>query len=115
LFHEDHIHPKKHFKKSELKKKGIPDSDIDYYQENKDKLANLQLLAGMSNIEKSSTDFETWLKQKYTNDLERRDFMRMHYIPDVALDFKSFQEFIIKRRELIKKRFREILPVSTGN
>jgi hypothetical protein len=76
----------------------------------RDKLANLQLLEGVPNEEKSSKEFKKWLYARHANDIDRRDFMRKHYIPEIELDFKNFKEFMDKRKDLIKQKFKEILP-----
>jgi uncharacterized protein with ParB-like and HNH nuclease domain len=111
-FHQDHIHPRKHFRKPELRKRGITDSDLDFYQENMNKLGNLQLLEGVPNEEKAAKELDKWLESKLTTELEKRDFRRRHYIPDTSLDFSNFREFMKARNELMKKKFREILPMA---
>lgn len=111
-FHKDHIYPRSLFKKSELRKKGIPDWNWDWYMDNADYLGNLQLLEGLPNEEKSNTDFLTWLNKTCTNENERKDYMKKHFIPDnVDLSFANYTKFVEERNKLIANRLREILVV----
>lgn len=108
-FHQDHIFPKKLFTPKRLAKRGIPESDIEFYLDNYNYLANLQLLEGVPNQEKSSKDFDTWIKEKYPNNSERKSYMERHYIPDVDLSLENFQEFIEEREKLITTAFKNLL------
>jgi len=110
-FHIDHIHPKKYFKRHELAKLVLSDSQMRFYQENRDRLANLQLLEGVPNEEKSSKPLAKWLDRNFDSG-ELKDFLRKNHIPDVDLDFHNFEQFVEKRSELIKKRFKDILPMA---
>ena len=56
-FHQDHIFPRKFFRKSEMRKRGIPEDRWGQYQDNQDLIGNLQLLEWLPNEEKSSEDF----------------------------------------------------------
>ena len=105
-FHIDHIHPKSFFTRKNLEKHGI--EDIEYYMENYNCLANLQLLEGPINEEKSNIPFSKWLNSNF-KETEKENFMKKNYIPDVDLDIINFKEFIIVRKELMKKKFDSIL------
>jgi len=80
-FHIDHIFPRSQFTWKNLTKKGIKDEDANFYMENYDCLANLQLLESPENKEKRDKDFDIWLKMSYRDEESRRDFMRRNYIP----------------------------------
>lgn len=108
-FHQDHIFPKKLFTKARLKKRGINDDDIDFYLNNYNHLANLQLLEGVPNQEKSGKDFDIWIKEKYPNVNDRRFYMERHYIPDVDITFENFEQFIEERKKLILSAFEKML------
>lgn len=108
-FHQDHIFPKKLFTEKRLRKRGISDNDIDFYLENYNRLANLQLLEGVPNQEKSDKDFDSWIKEKYPNENDRKVYMERHYIPDVDLSLENFREFIEKRQRLIASAFKNLL------
>ena len=108
-FHQDHIFPKKLFAKKKLKEHGIADEDIEFYQSYYNNLANIQLLEGIPNQEKSSKDFDVWIKKKYPNEVERRAYMERNYIPDVDLSLKNFREFVKEREKLIVLAFKDLL------
>jgi uncharacterized protein with ParB-like and HNH nuclease domain len=108
-FHEDHIFPKTLFTERKLKKLDISDAKIEFYMDNYNYLANLQLLEGVINLEKSKTQFAEWIKEKYSKSTDRKNYMEKNYIPDVSLEMNNFQEFIEKRMELITKKLKEIL------
>lgn len=112
-FHEDHIFPKKLFNKPELKKRGIPESDWETFQEMRNRIGNLQLLEGLPNQEKSSKDFKDWIESTCHGPDERKQYTRTHLIPDDAdLSLKKFPEFVSKRNALIKQRLKEVLQTS---
>ena len=77
--------------------------------ENFNSLANLQLLEGVPNQEKSSKNFDAWLKDKYPSEAQRKDYMEKHYIPDVDLSFTNFREFIEKREKMLVEAFKGLL------
>ncbi|MBA7479530.1 hypothetical protein ES707_14964 [subsurface metagenome] len=106
-FHIDHIFPRSYRNIRKLSELGVEDGKISYYLENCDKLANLQMLEGTINQEKSDASFEEWLYKIYPNVQERREYMSKHYIPDVDLGFDNFEQFILEREKLIRIRFRE--------
>jgi len=108
-FHQDHIFPKKLFTAKRLEKRGIADDDIDFYLDNYNYLANIQLLEGVPNQEKSGTDFDVWIKEKYPNKEDRKAYMERNYIPDIDLSLENFKEFIQQREKLIVSAFKNLL------
>jgi len=110
-FHLDHIFPKSFFTKKKLLGKGIEEQKIEFYLDNFNYLANLQLLEGIPNQEKSDTDFNEWLFNAYPNEQERKDYMKKHYIPNIDLSLQNFENFIDEREKLMTERFRQILKI----
>lgn len=108
-FHQDHIFPKKMFTKKRLSEAGIKDDEIDFFMAKFNSLANLQLLEGIPNQEKSDKDFDTWLADKYPLEADRRDYRAKHYIPDIDLSFANFREFIEQREKLLINAFKNML------
>ena len=88
---------------------GIEDEDIEFYMNNFNSLANLQLVEGVPNQEKSGKDFDNWLTEKYPSKADRKDYMTKHYIPDVDLSLSNFPEFIEKREKMLVKAFKKLL------
>jgi len=111
-FHQDHIAPKSFFKRKKLSEKGIEANDkVNFYLDNFDHIANLQLLEGTLNQEKSDTDFKEWIYKVYPDEEDRKYYMEKHYIPDVNLSFDNFEEFIAERKRLMTAEFKLILNV----
>lgn len=108
-FHVDHIFPRAMFDEESLQALGIPRERWPEWLDHKDDLANLQLLQGLVNQEKSDKDFEAWLVNREREPQGLAHYRHMHYIPDGDLDFASFPEFLAARRELLRQRLREIL------
>jgi uncharacterized protein with ParB-like and HNH nuclease domain len=108
-FHQDHIFPRSFFTKKNLTKKGIDENKIEFYLNNYNCLANLQLLEGTPNMEKSDMDFKEWLLKTYPDEQSRKDYMAKHYIPDVDLIFENFEDFISERKKLMFDKFKSLL------
>jgi hypothetical protein len=118
-FHQDHIFPKSFFTKKKLTEKDITgENKAEFYLNNFNYLANLQLLEGIPNQEKSDMDFEEWLYRTCPIDQERKDYLNKHYIPDIDLSFDNFDNFITERKKLMANKFKSIIEldiVQVGN
>lgn len=110
-FHVDHIFPKSVFKRKNLIGRGIPEEKAEGFIELVDYLANLQLLEGIPNIEKSSKDFKQWLFEKYPNPQARKEYMEKNYIPNVDLSLENFDVFFEERTKLMTKGFYDLLKL----
>jgi uncharacterized protein with ParB-like and HNH nuclease domain len=110
-FHEDHIFPKTLFTEKKLLKSGIVEGKIEFYLGNYNCLANLQLLEGIPNQEKSKTPFDVWIKEKYPKLIDRKVYMERNYIPDINFDLNNFEEFISRRTQLIKNSLKKTLRI----
>ena len=110
-FHQDHIYPKSFFtSRRKLTSKGIPQEYQDFYMNKCNYLANLQLLEGSPNQEKSDSDFQQWLNKIYKDKDAKSDFMRRNSIPtDVDLSFNNFEKFFKAREDLIKHKLKHLL------
>ena len=107
-FHQDHIFPKHLFTRSKLSKRSYSEEKIQYYLDNYNCLANLQLLEGVPNLEKSGKLFDQWLIESFPAPADRRIYMERNYIPDVDLGFDNFKEFIEKRKELMTIAYKKL-------
>lgn len=107
VFHKDHLHPFSYFQK--LKENDFENRDLYlFYTDplNYNSIINLQLLNSSLNESKLDTPLETWIQDKNI-DLDNQ------LIPkDVDLSTKCFPEFVSKRKELLKKRFEEIVGIT---
>jgi hypothetical protein len=98
------------FSKQKLTSKSIPQQNQEFYMNNYNYLANLQLLEGSPNQEKSDSDFQEWLNKTYKDKDAKSDFMRKNFIPaNIDLSFGNFMEFFDARDDLIKHRLKRLL------
>ena len=111
-FHKDHIFPRKLFSREKLLAQGIPEDKVQFCLENYNTLANLQLLPGTENQEKSAKLPKVWMDATM-NEQEQESYKKMHFIPrDILLSLDNFKEFIEKRRELLVEEFSIYLKMS---
>ncbi len=109
-FQQDHIFPRSFFSSAKrLASRGIPAEKHQFYLDNFNYLANIQLLEGVPNQEKQNKDFKDWFERTNRNAQSKADYRAKHYIPDVDLSFDNFEEFFLKRGELLFSKLKEIL------
>ena len=108
-FHIDHIFPKSLLNKKTLLRRGLSEEQCDEILVNADYLANLQLLEGIPNIEKSNKEFKVWLEETYPDPQARAAYMERNYIPDVDLGLENFMEFFTERTKLMTDKFAELI------
>ena len=102
-FHKDHIHAENlyQFLPEDLKQK--------YPFKVYNSILNLQMLDKNENESKGQKALEEWVSLQCPQPDSREGFLRTHLIPNVNLSLSNFEEFIEKRKELIKKKILEIL------
>ena len=108
-FHVDHIFPKAKITNRSLKAVGIPDDNIDEVFQQRDGLANLQLLQGALNIEKNAKMPAEWLKEAYPDTEMRQAYQDRHLLGEVPESIAKFDTFYEARRERLKARITELL------
>lgn len=108
-FHEDHMYPKSKFKKPYLRKMGVPEDKLDTYIASVNDISNLQLLDAQLNEEKLDTDFDVWFNEKHVTDTDKIQYRMLHYLPDMEYTYPNFLTFLDKRKQLIRKKLKEIL------
>lgn len=111
-FHKDHIFPRSMFSEKVLGQRNIPREDWHLWLDNVNTLANLQLLQGIPNQEKSDKPPQDWLEATFQKDEERSAYKRNHLIPDMPLVIEDFPKFIEKREEMILERLARLLDVT---
>ena len=110
-FHVDHIFPRSMFTEKELESRGIPRDQWCRWLDHVNDLANLQLLQGIANQEKSDKEFEAWLQSSQQTPLEMTSYCDLHIIPDVDLSFEKFPDFLEAREQVIKERLVSLLEI----
>ncbi|MCQ5365977.1 DUF262 domain-containing protein [Anoxybacillus salavatliensis] len=107
-FHQDHVHPYSQFRKNNLKKLGLDERQQNEWIAKRDTIPNLQLLEGVENKSKSNKTFKEWIHEE-NNISHIEHYKKVHYIPDVDLDFSNFEQFYNERKKLMKKRFEQVM------
>ena len=114
-FHQDHIHPHSKFSSAELGKAKLTliPSQMKKWQDDRDKLPNLQLLDGLKNQEKSDTPFENWLDKVHPVGTSDRDkFEKENFIPTgESKKLEDFEKFYEARSALLKAELKRVLSV----
>ena len=108
-FHEDHMYPKSKFRKSYLRKMGVPEEKLDEYLDTVNDISNLQLLPAQLNEEKLNTDFDVWFNAEQPTETDKIQYRKIHYLPEMEYTYPVFLEFVTQRKELLKNKLREIL------
>ncbi|WP_298286823.1 DUF262 domain-containing protein [uncultured Lutibacter sp.] len=115
IFHIDHIYPKSLFTNSKLRKLGVPEEVLGEFKERVNRIANLQLLEAIPNIEKSDRPFDEWLEETFTGSQEKESYLTKHHIPlNCSVDFLNFIEFFNAREDNIKTSLQKILMVNAS-
>ena len=111
-FHEDHIFPRAHFKRASLLKAGVPADKVDEFKNKVNGLANLQLLPGGPNAEKSAALPSEWLKgPHFISDATRQQYVLDNDLLNLPESITSYLEFYEGRRVELEKRLRLALGV----
>ena len=109
-FHIDHVYPKAKLTARRLEKRGIAAELAEQMAEQRDCLANLQLLRGRPNQEKSSTDFDEWLKKKYPEKRGREIFLQGNLLPtDLKYKYEDFARFVKDREGVMAENVKNLL------
>jgi hypothetical protein len=108
-FHLDHIHPQSAFTPKRLRQLGLADADVEFCLAHYNEIPNLQILASIPNIEKSSLPFEKWLAEQYPGKKAKAEFCDRQFIPDTGLEIANFRDFFDCRTVLMKADLRKVL------
>lgn len=109
LFHIDHIVPATAFTKAKLIDAGICPKKIEWHLQNKDRLANLQLLEGALNNEKRARMPHEWLNSTIPGAQRRNRYLELHMIDSLPRHIREFERFYINRRARLKEEIVRIL------
>lgn len=109
-FHVDHIFPARQFTDRLLRRSGIREELIPTILDQKDRLANLQLLEGAKNIEKSAKMPGEWLSEEYGHDKDRGlEYRRLHLLDEVPDSITGFGDFYEQRRASLRRAIADLL------
>jgi hypothetical protein len=110
-FHVDHVFPRSRFSESRLARAEVAAEERLHWIDRADRLANLQLLNGVLNIEKSATLPHGWLESAFPEDDRRIAFIERHCLGRVPVSFLGFPDFYEARRRVLLQRLRTLLGV----
>ena len=108
-FHIDHIFPKSRFTRLKLLEAKVSEDKVDEYIRKKDGLANLQLLAGELNSEKSKKMPAVWLSEAYKDSKSKQEYIENHLLGEVPISIVDFDQFYETRRNQLNEKIRELL------
>lgn len=101
-FHKDHIHAENLYKNlsDELKEK--------YTFADYNSIVNLQMLDANENESKSNMSLESWINKETTAE-NKEAFLKTHIIPNIDLSLSNLDEYMVKRKEMLMEKLRELL------
>jgi hypothetical protein len=110
-FHEDHIFPRSRFTPKRLRDAGVPDSQVELLRDAVDRLPNLQLLAGLANIEKQALLPHEWLLTAYQDKDKRQTYIQENDLDDLPETIPDFMAYYERRKALVRSRLLKALGV----
>ena len=108
-YHIDHVFPRSRFTQRRLRDAGIAEEETDALIDCADRIGNLQLLDGPSNIEKQATLPAEWIDAQYSSEESRRHYCEKYFLGDVPGDMLGFSEFYKVRRTRLQDRISELV------
>ena len=111
-FHEDHVFPRSRFTAKRLTEAGVPAAQVEDFREAVDRLPNLQLLAGLANIEKQATLPHQWLADHFATDEQRSHYVQQNDLADVPESITDFMTFYEARKDRLRARLVAALGVT---
>lgn len=109
----DHIWPKAILnKKSEISRIMNPTTEqITNFKNGCNSILNLQLLRSKENREKSDTEYNKWLKTRFTDENALNNYLDTNLIPNnISYELKDIEFFWNERKKLLSDRIREAFP-----
>ena len=108
-FHIDHVFPMSRFTRARLQDAGIAAEEVDVFTDRANRIANLQLLDGPSNLEKQATLPAEWIEAKYPDEKAREHYCEKYFLDHVPGEIAGFLEFYEARRARLQDRISELL------
>lgn len=108
-FHVDHVFPKALLDPKRLREQGFTRDDIEELNGRRDKFANLQLLGGPENIDKSATAPDEWAARAYPTPDAMSSYLSLNQLTALPHDAHGFTEFYEGRKLALGGRIRRKL------
>lgn len=108
-FHVDHVFPISRFTVKRLKKAGLSEDRADELWSLANDVSNLQLLEGLSNIEKKDKLPAEWLASQFPSAKEQKHYCDKYDLGKIPQDIDGFEKFHAARRERLRIRINSVL------
>ena len=108
-FHIDHIFPKSLFTTARLRTAGVIDEQLETYAGCANRVANLQLLEGIPNIEKRAKMPAEWLNEHFANEQARQHYKELYFLGEVPRKITGFMDFYESRRGRLQERIGQMV------
>jgi hypothetical protein len=108
-FHVDHVFPQALLDPKRLRELGIPQDRAATLLERRDRFANLQLLSGPENIDKSASPPDDWAARVYTTPDTLVNYLTLNELTELPHDVDQFLDFFELRRAAMAGRIRRKL------
>lgn len=112
-FHVDHVYPRSRFTAARLRAGGIVEEEIPAYLDHVDRLANLQLLEGVENVDKRAALPAEWVERAYPDPGARSGYLARNDLGEMP-PLGKFLEFYDARRALMRQRLINLLGVDAA-
>lgn len=109
VFHEDHIFPRSVFTPRRLLRAGVANEDVETFRGAVDRLPNLQLLAGLANVEKQASLPAAWLSAAFASPQQRDTYIDENDLQDVPEDVADFLTYYERRKSALRARLHALL------
>ena len=108
-FHIDHIFPRSRFSQAQLRGAGVGDDQRDDFADCANRIANLQLLDGNTNMEKQAALPADWIAKHFADDQARQHYRDRYLLGEVPQQITGFMDFYEARRERLQERIAELV------
>ena len=108
-FHIDHVFPKSRFARGRLLAAGIDEDEVDIHVDCANRIGNLQLLDGATNLEKRARLPLEWMEEAYPEEEARLRYSERYFLEDIPQQIGGFLEFYETRRSRLQERISELV------
>ena len=108
-FHIDHIFPRSRFSQAQLRDAGVSDDQRDDFADCVNRIANLQLLDGITNMEKQAALPADWIAKHFKSDQARQQYRDRYLLGEIPEQITGFMDFYEARRERLQERITQLV------
>jgi hypothetical protein len=111
-FHEDHVFPASSFTRARLLRAGVTEAEVPSYLDMYNRLPNLQLLDGATNVAKQAVLPMEWARGRFPDEQARQLYLAGHDMHDLPETLPEFGSFYRARAAKMADRLRQLLAVT---